>query len=131
MSLLTTLELINSDFSSLKGSNLGLYSVLRLYSTSYVAYQAQSTYIPRVPQCLSPRPNWDPPPPLPQESVSPPPRPTYLAITRTACQHEREGLNSDDWRKSPALCLLCDLVKKFTKKFEGTFCPIKFYINGT
>ncbi len=23
----------------------------------------QSAYIPRVPQCLSPRPNWDPPPP--------------------------------------------------------------------
>ncbi len=31
----------------------------------------QSTDIPRVPQCLSPRPNWDPPPPLPQASVSP------------------------------------------------------------
>jgi hypothetical protein len=27
---------------------------------------ARSTYIPRVPKCLSPRPNWDPPPPLPQ-----------------------------------------------------------------
>ena len=29
----------------------------------------QSTYIPREPQCLSPRPNWDSPPPLPQVNV--------------------------------------------------------------
>jgi hypothetical protein len=29
----------------------------------------QSTYIPRVLQCLSTRPNWDPPPPHPQASV--------------------------------------------------------------
>jgi hypothetical protein len=28
--------------------------------------------IPRVPQCLSPRLNWDSPPPLPQASVLPP-----------------------------------------------------------
>jgi hypothetical protein len=34
---------------------------------------AQCTYIPKVPQCLSPRWNWDPPPPLPQVSVPPPP----------------------------------------------------------
>ncbi len=31
-----------------------------------------NTYIPRVPQCLSPRPNWDPPHPLPSAGVSPP-----------------------------------------------------------
>jgi hypothetical protein len=31
----------------------------------------QSTFTPRVQQCLSPRPNWDPPPPLPQASVFP------------------------------------------------------------
>jgi hypothetical protein len=31
----------------------------------------QSTYIARVPQCLSPCPTWDPPPPLPQASVPP------------------------------------------------------------
>ncbi len=32
----------------------------------------QSTYIPRVPQCLSSHLNWDPPPPPTQVSVSPP-----------------------------------------------------------
>jgi hypothetical protein len=38
--------------------------------------KAQSTYIPRVPKCLSPRPNWDPPSsPLPQASVSLPHEP--------------------------------------------------------
>jgi hypothetical protein len=31
---------------------------------------SQSTFIPRVSQCLSPRPNWDPPTPLTQTSVS-------------------------------------------------------------
>ncbi len=37
---------------------------------------AQSTYVPRVPQCLSPRRNWDSPTPLPLANVSaPPPRP--------------------------------------------------------
>ncbi len=29
----------------------------------------QSTYIPREPLCLSPNPNWDFPPPLPQATV--------------------------------------------------------------
>ncbi len=53
----------------------------------------QSTYIPREPQCLSPRPNWDSPPPLLQ------------AIWRGG------GPNSDDWRKGLALCLLCGLSK--------------------
>ncbi len=50
----------------------------------------QSTYIPRV-HCLSPCPNWDPPPSLPQASVSPP----------EPKEGEGEGgPNSDDWRKS-------------------------------
>ncbi len=39
------------------------------------AAKPQSTYIPvpRVQQCLSPRWNWDPPPPLPKTNVYPPP----------------------------------------------------------
>jgi hypothetical protein len=35
-----------------------------------VRIRAKNTGIPRVPQCLSPRPNWDPSPPLQQASVS-------------------------------------------------------------
>jgi hypothetical protein len=35
-------------------------------------HKVHGTYIPVVAQCLSPRPNWDPPAPLPQASVSPP-----------------------------------------------------------
>jgi hypothetical protein len=42
-------------------------------ASSYLAQQC--TYIPRLPQCLSPRLNRDPPPPLPQASVSLPPEP--------------------------------------------------------
>jgi hypothetical protein len=44
--------------------------------------------VPRVPECLFPRRNWDPPPPLPQTS-------------------EGWETNSDDWRKSLELCQLC------------------------
>jgi hypothetical protein len=48
--------------------------LLRLY-IRYIHNEpvtAQSTYIPGVPQCLSPSWNWDPPPPLPLPSVIPP-----------------------------------------------------------
>ncbi len=34
--------------------------------------KAQSTYIPRVPQCLSLRPNWDSPTPSPANECAPP-----------------------------------------------------------
>ncbi len=69
--------------------------------------------ISRVSQCLSPRPNWDPPPPLPQASVSAlGPKGDTLACGWGG----REGSNSDDWRKSLskpiALSTLCPLWKK-------------------
>ncbi len=51
----------------------------------------QSTFIPREPQCLSPRPNWDSPPPL-------------LRVWRGG-----GSPNSDDWRKGLTLCLQCTL----------------------
>jgi hypothetical protein len=35
--------------------------------------KAQSTYISRAPQCLSPRPNWNPPTRLSRKRVCPPP----------------------------------------------------------
>jgi hypothetical protein len=35
------------------------------------AQEAQTTYISRVPQCLFPRPNWDPPPLTLGECVPP------------------------------------------------------------
>jgi hypothetical protein len=65
-------------------ANLELYKSKRvcseekedIHTTQYtVLYKAQSTYIPRVPQCPSPRRNWDPPSPLPQASLYPPPPP--------------------------------------------------------
>ncbi len=34
----------------------------------------KSTYITRIPQCLSPRPNWDPPPPHLMKAIVSPPR---------------------------------------------------------
>jgi hypothetical protein len=88
------------------GSNMvSIWTVLYIFVYNRACASSQSTYI-RVPQCLSPRPNWDPPPPLPQESVSP--------------RDQRGGHHSpageevggggpklDDWRKSLALCLIC------------------------
>ena len=67
----------------------------------------QSTYIPREPQCQSPRPNWDSPPPLPQANVG-----------------------ADDWRKNLALCLLCGLHKireKYIKRYEELSSIVDVY----
>jgi len=67
----------------------------------------QSTHIPREPQCLSPRPNWDSPPPLPQANVG-----------------------ADDWRKRLALYLLCGLHKireKYIKRYEELSSIIDVY----
>ncbi len=56
------------------------------------------TYIPWVPQCLSPRSNWNLPPSFPQVSVYPHPR-TKGGDTRLRVRGWGSP-NSDDWRKS-------------------------------
>ncbi len=62
---------------------------------------SQSTYIPTVPQCPSPRPNWDPHTPSPEsESVSP--KETKRGEEQSPATAS-EGVpisNSDDRRKS-------------------------------
>ncbi len=63
-------------------------------------HKVHTVYIPGVPQCLSPRPNKDPPTPLPQESVSP--------LRNQKGGHTRLQVkgwgspNSDYWRKIPS-----------------------------
>jgi hypothetical protein len=71
----------------------------------------QTTYIPIPVTCLSPCPNWDPPPPLLQASAFPPPLPpgTKGRGTHSPTVEGLGGPNSDDWRKSLSLCLLCGL----------------------
>jgi hypothetical protein len=64
----------------------------------------QRTYIPRVPQCLRPRPNWDPPPALSQANVSPPPK--QKEGTHSPADERVGGPNSNDWKKSLAFCFL-------------------------
>jgi hypothetical protein len=54
----------------------------------------------RGPQCLSPRPNWDLPPPLPQVSVA------LLPEPKGGWVRGMGGPNWDDWRESLALCLI-------------------------
>jgi hypothetical protein len=60
----------------------------------------QSTYIPRVPL------NWDP---FPQAIVSPPPPEPKGGGGYARLRAGGLSPNSDDWRKSLALCLLCGL----------------------
>ncbi len=68
---------------------------------------AQSTYIYRVPQYMSPRRNWDSPTPYLASACAPP------TGTKEGGGHTRLRVrgwgspNSDDWRKSLELCLLC------------------------
>jgi hypothetical protein len=62
--------------------------------------ELESTYIPRVPKCLSPRRNWPPTPPR-KRVCPPPPEPKEGGTPFWGSP------NSDDWRKSQALCLHC------------------------
>ncbi len=55
-----------------------------------------TVYVPRVPQCLSPRWDWDPPSPLRLASVPWNQRGGYTL----ACVWGGGGPNSDDWRES-------------------------------
>ncbi len=67
--------------------------------------EQQSRYKPRVP--LSLRPSWGPPPPLPLASVSPPQEPGEGGGVHTRLRVKGRGSpDSEDWRKSLALCLL-------------------------
>jgi hypothetical protein len=74
----------------------------------------------RVSQCLSPCPNWVHPTPLPQASVSSPAPPeSKVGGSNTRLRGERVGgPNSDDWRESLSLCLLCA-----TKHRSKERCP--------
>ncbi len=47
-----------------------------------VGLNPQSTYIPRLPKCLSPRQNWDAPHPLSRERVCLPPGTKGVGHTR-------------------------------------------------
>ncbi len=86
------------------------YNLLSLLfsKTNLVLYQAQITYIPRVPQCQSHCRNRTPPRPLSRNQVCtpPPPEPKEGGHTRLLVRGWRSP-NSDDWRKGLALCLLC------------------------
>ncbi len=63
----------------------------------------QSAYINRVPQCMSLRRNWDSPNPSLASECAPSPG------TRRGTYRLRVSPDSDDWRKSLALCLLCEV----------------------
>ncbi len=57
---MTNKEII--QISKSKPKKISILCTLKLYLSLGLAL-APAKYIPRVPQCLSPRPNWDPPSP--------------------------------------------------------------------
>ncbi len=64
-------------------------------------------HIYRVPQCMSPRRNWDSPTPSRVSECAPPPV-TKGGAPRHTRLRGRGRPNYDDWRKSIALCVLCE-----------------------
>ncbi len=82
--------------------------------------------VQRVPQCMFPRRNWVlPPPPLPQASV--PLTPEAKGGGHTCLRVRGWGSpNSDDWRKSLALCRLCGLRNLlYSSEFCTGTAPVK------
>jgi hypothetical protein len=69
----------------------------------------QSTYIYRVPQCMSTRWNWDSPTPSLASECALPPRTKGWGGHSPAAKGWGSP-NSVDWGKSLALCLLCVLI---------------------
>jgi hypothetical protein len=65
-------------------------------------------YIYRAPQCISSRRNWDSPNPSPASEYAPPDQ----RVGGHTCLRLRGwgSPNSDDWRKSVALCLLSGFI---------------------
>ncbi len=72
----------------------------------HMTWSAQGTEYHR---CLSPFPNWDPPPPLPQASMFLPPEPKGGGHVPAGNGVRWRDPNSDDWRKSldSTLSTLC------------------------
>jgi hypothetical protein len=67
-------------------------------------------WIQSIPQCMSPRRNWDSSNPSSASECAP--RPFKPKSGGTAHSPAYEGVgspNSDDWRKGLALCLLCEV----------------------
>jgi hypothetical protein len=90
---------VELPFQSFKASN---------FNDTHIQH-IKSTYILRVPQSMSPRGNWDSPPPLPQTSVPLPPGTTGGGGAHSPAG---EGVREYQFRrleKNLALCLLCVL----------------------
>ncbi len=85
-------------------------------------FNPQSTYIYRAPQCMSPSSELGLFQPLSHKRVCPP-RPSPL--DQRVGGHTRMRLrgwgspNSDDWRKSLSLCLLCFLIYALTQSVSN------------
>ncbi len=96
----------------------------------YEPIHRQSTYIYRVPQCMSPRRNWDSSIPSLASECAPSPEPRWGG--GGAFSPEVEGLGESQFRrleKSLALCLLCGFIDiKYVHTVEAQFKYILFVI---
>ncbi len=93
---------------------------LAVHTRNCTSRHESDNTILRVPECLSLRPNWLPPFPLPQASVSP------LGTKERQPLLAGEGMRgaiSDDLRESLALCVLCGL----NRTLLSTYYPLQVY----
>jgi hypothetical protein len=74
-----------------------------LYTTKYLHIKSTTVYVPG----LSPRRNWDSPTPSLASECAPPLGSKGGGARSPAGGGGGGSPNSDDWRKSLALCLLC------------------------
>ncbi len=83
--------------------------------------EAQSTYIYRAPQCMSPRWNWDSPTPLAASECALPPGPKGGGVHSPAAKGVGES-QFQRLEKRLALCLLCGM-KLHGEKYFRDFVP--------
>ena len=60
-----------------EATNCVIVPKTKFFAPKLLFFLAESMYADSTPVCMSPRPNWDPPPPLPQASESLPQRETH------------------------------------------------------
>ncbi len=86
-------------------------------------HRTKYTYIPRVPQCLSPRPNWDPPP-LPLVSVLSPPEPKGGYILANGWGGGGVPIRTTSEKKPSTLSTLCPAYNEDESetKWQGRLC---------
>ncbi len=101
---------------------------IQLKNASFFISPTKYVYVKGTTECMSPRRNWDSPnPSLAGEYAPRSPQNREGGHTRLRVRGWGSP-NSDDWRKSLALCLLCDLPR-FSPTWKLLCTNSKNYLN--